>query len=149
MMSPPSPWLIPGIIARLCELHALDGKQKLSFSAIRDALNAEFGTALTRNAIAGCVHRVKLPCRPSPLKRIAEMTKVRIDAPIVPVEAQLPPTPTGLMILQLCEGVCRWPMGELLAYPPFVYCGHDVTPGRPYCGEHCTLAYHAPLVRWS
>jgi GcrA cell cycle regulator len=144
----PSPWIIPGIVARLCELHTLDGKQKLAFSEICDTLNREFGTKLTRNAIVGRVHRLKLAFRPSPLKRIAGMTKVRIDAPILPIEAESCSN-TPLTILQLRDGDCHWPLGPIMSRPPLEYCGQASIEGRPYCEEHCRQAYNAPLARWS
>ena len=68
-----SDWLLPGINARLEQLHA-EGK---SFSAIRDVINAEFGTSLTRNAIIGRSHRLVLTPRPSPIKQAGPRIRTR------------------------------------------------------------------------
>ncbi len=43
-------------------------------------------------------------------------------------------------IMELKEGVCRWPLGDPLA-PDFVYCGSDCSIGTPYCGFHSNVAY--------
>ena len=90
------PWVIPGINKRLRDLHARKGPKQLSMSQIRDILNAEFKTSLTRNAIVGRCHRMVLAARPSPLgnrflkKGVKPMKTVKVDAPIVPLEALLP-----------------------------------------------------------
>ena len=74
---------------------------------------------------------------------------VRIDAPIVPYEAVRLAEDNALTIYQLGYGDCRWPLGEAMARPPFLYCGHAAIEGRPYCAAHCAKAYNAPQVRWA
>ena len=49
-------------------------------------------------------------------------------------------------LLDLSDKVCRWPMGHP-GEPDFHFCGESVTPGFPYCVEHCGRAYQAQLPR--
>ena len=146
------PWVIPGINKRLKDLHARKGPKQLSMSQIRDILNAEFKTSLTRNAIVGRCHRMVLAARPSPLgnrflkPKAKAMKTVKVDAPIVPLEALLPDErpQSGLTIYQTGNGDCKWPLGKADASPPFLYCGDPVMDDRPYCGTHCGIAYNVP-----
>lgn len=94
-------------------------------------------------AVAGKVGRLNLPARGSPIRPRAEGQEppvpggrrqavreiVRVDRAIL--EAPKPvfrPTP------------CCWPIGEV-GKPGFHFCGARSEPGRPYCGEHCAVAY--------
>lgn len=43
-------------------------------------------------------------------------------------------------IMELREGVCRWPLGDPLQ-ADFVYCGADCSLGTPYCSFHSRVAY--------
>ncbi len=40
----------------------------------------------------------------------------------------------------LTERMCRWPIGHP-GEPEFRFCGDARVPGRPYCADHCALAY--------
>jgi hypothetical protein len=147
------PWLIAGINERLIELHARDGSAVMSMSMLAATLNKEFGLKLTRNAIVGRCHRLKLPAREAPIIRKPKpgpksMKIVKIDAPIVPHEAIKPPEDNVLTIYQLGFGDCRWPLGEAMDRPPFLYCGQAALEGRPYCAAHCRQAYNTPRVSW-
>ena len=35
---------------------------------------------------------------------------------------------------------CKWPIGHP-GDDDFYFCGKPVIPGKPYCGEHCLIAY--------
>jgi len=35
---------------------------------------------------------------------------------------------------------CKWPIGHP-GDEDFYFCGKEVIPGKPYCGEHCLTAY--------
>lgn len=90
----------------------------------------EIGRALgiSKNAVVGKVHRLELAARPSPLKT---------------EEKKLPKRPlnTGrvtLMDLKLTS--CRWPIGDPKD-PDFHFCGEQSVTGKPYCQEHCKIAY--------
>ncbi len=43
-------------------------------------------------------------------------------------------------IMELKEGVCRWPLGDPMS-ADFVYCGADSTGGAVYCSCHSRMAY--------
>ena len=49
-------------------------------------------------------------------------------------------------IMDLRDGVCRWPVGDPLK-PGFAYCGANCDPGRTYCVEHSALAYQPSIER--
>ena len=44
-------------------------------------------------------------------------------------------------IVDLREGTCRWPIGDPQDEEHFGYCGAPCELDRPYCGEHCAMAY--------
>lgn len=111
----------------------------------------ELGTGLTRNAIIGKVHRIRLHRShprgasirgPMPPRKRAGTTSRRrseprfLAAPPPPADAweALPGTaPVGL--LELTDRTCRWPLGE----KPFRFCGCPTVHGSVYCGTHTAL----------
>ena len=143
-----SSWDIPGVAARLFELHALKGTDYLSFSQIAEVINREFGTRFTRNAVVGRVHRLDLPGRPTgsfrkpkPAPR-PKMVKVRprVDAPTPPPEPRR--SEAGLTIYQLGWGDCRWILEPVDAWPPYTYCGAETAEGKSYCPVHHDVTHH-------
>ena len=143
-------WLIPGINARLIELHALSGEHALTMAQIADKLSFEFEVELGRNAIIGRCHRLGLPMRPAvPFVHRktpqAKRIRVRVEAPIEPAFAEALAGQAGLTIHQLREGVCRWPLGEVNDTPPYVYCGEATEYGCSWCPAHFDKAH--PRVR--
>jgi len=58
------------------------------------------------------------------------------------VEDVVVPMSRRVSIMELKEGVCRWPMGDPMA-DDFVYCGADCKTGAVYCSHHSTVAYQA------
>ena len=75
------------------------------------------------------------------------------QAPIPPAPPRrlVPAKPSPEMadktsLLELNDRVCRWPMGHP-GEADFHFCGDKVTPGFPYCVEHCGRAYQAQLPR--
>ena len=71
---------------------------------------------ITKNAVIGKAHRLGLKSRPSPIKRKTFV---------------LPTTN---------ERMCQWPIGNP-GEPGFRFCDQPAAPGRPYCNEHCVMAY--------
>jgi hypothetical protein len=148
------PWLIPGLNERLIELHALSGADQLSMQVIAEKLSKEFGVVLTKNSVIGRSHRLRLELRdnvPFVRKKVTPMPKRkyhRVDTPIAPV---LEPRceEIGISIYQLRDDDCHWPLGEMLDYPPFRYCGKASLFGRPYCKGHSRIAYNMPRERWA
>lgn len=45
-----------------------------------------------------------------------------------------------ISIMELREGVCRWPLGDPLA-AEFAFCGADCTTSKVYCQHHSRLAF--------
>ena len=77
---------------------------------------------ISRNAVIGKAHRLKLPSRPSPIKRDPEKARA------------------------LAAGrACMWPVGDP-KLPGFHFCGKAVTVNKPYCEKHCAVAYHKKVV---
>jgi len=123
---------------------------------------AEIGRrmGITKNAVVGKAHRLNLPARPSPIrrvpgekparraavKRVVGPTLAALDSvarqpvptpprqPVVlrPVPAQ--PRPAGRV------SSCCWPLGEP-GTPEFRFCGDPTVPAKPYCEDHVALAY--------
>jgi GcrA cell cycle regulator len=52
----------------------------------------------------------------------------------------------GVTIMELREGVCRWPLGDPTS-PDFRYCGARAVEGLPYCAHHAQLAYQPATER--
>ncbi len=83
---------------------------------------------VSKNAVVGKAHRLGLKGRPSPIKR----------QPNKPVEVK---KETRIFTLtDLSAQTCRWPIGDP-KHEDFRFCGKPVHPGKPYCGEHCAVAY--------
>ncbi len=123
---------------------------------------AEIGRrmGISKNAVVGKAHRLRLPARPSPIQtrvagseRQARPPRLPKPAPsstlqplpsaagrggpMRPVEA--PPAP--LPVRSGPSGrPCCWPLGDP-GQPGFRFCGDGTAPGRPYCPEHAGLAY--------
>ena len=86
-----------------------------------------------KNAVVGKAHRLGLPKRPSPIQRRNEEAEPRKPAP--PRKRV-----RGVSIYDLGPGMCRWPFGDP-GDDDFHFCGKKAAPGRPYCLEHCQVAY--------
>lgn len=82
---------------------------------------------ISRNAVIGKAHRLKLSGRQSPIKK-------KLDKP---------------SFLALTEKMCRWPFGDPKK-SDFHFCG-EFAEHAPYCPEHRKIAYvhmhyHPPIV---
>ena len=62
-----------------------------------------------------------------------------------PVEVVVPQS-EGATIMELREGVCRWPLGDPTT-PEFRYCGARAVEGLPYCSHHAQVAYQPAAER--
>lgn len=80
--------------------------------------------AMSRNAVVGKAHRLGLAGRESPILRRPE-----------PVAA-----PPPAAVAQKRGPHCKWPIGDPRT-DQFGFCSKESVPGRPYCAEHCALAY--------
>ena len=80
---------------------------------------------VTKNAVVGKVHRLKLTKRGSPIK-------------------QKPKTVDIISLKALRSGMCRWPEGDP-GTQAFNFCGQPIVPEKPYCAKHCARAYVKPI----
>lgn len=92
---------------------------------------------ISKNAVVGKVHRLELAARPSPIKR-SEKAKTTSSTTKRTVKKELKPKNITLMDLKLNS--CRWPIGDPND-EDFHFCGADTVTGKPYCAEHCKIAY--------
>ncbi len=121
----------------------------------------EMGEGVTRNAIIGKVHRLKLSGRATPSRpprprakpapkprattstpRINNTPAVRREAPIAPPPLEPAPLPNGefATVLTLTNHICKWPIGDP-ATPEFRFCGRKSSAASPYCDSHASQAY--------
>lgn len=114
---------------------------------------AEIAKALggvTRNAVIGKAHRLKLSNRISPIQqnerkedRAPEIKKqlpkaVKTAAQVVKKAANN--SFKGLKMIELKERMCRWPSGDPKD-EDFAFCGCETVTGLPYCEDHAKMAY--------
>ncbi len=81
---------------------------------------------VTRNAVIGKANRMGLVHNSGSSGGNGSARAERRKRPTSPAE--------------LTERMCRWPHGHP-GDPDFHYCGARRVPGRPYCEEHCMIAY--------
>jgi GcrA cell cycle regulator len=113
---------------------------------------AEIAKALggvTRNAVIGKAHRLKLSNRISPIQqnerkeeRVPEVKKVpkAIKTAIAVTQKPANNSFKGLKMIELKERMCRWPSGDPKD-EDFSFCGCTSVPGLPYCEDHAKMAY--------
>ncbi len=112
---------------------------------------AEIASALggvTRNAVIGKAHRLKLSNRVSPIQQNKKPVAPPPSAPSK-VERKSAPVPiatnndgTGIKLTELESQMCRWPYGDPRD-DDFGFCGAEKMNGVPYCEEHAKMAYQA------
>lgn len=128
----------------------------------------QIGKALgmTRNAVVGKAHRIGLAKRASPIMRSEKPAQPRqpaaqhgpslhAAAPAAPratVQIRDEPaatTPgsqsqlTAAMLAALTPSSgprCKWPIGDPKT-SDFDFCSGVALPGKPYCAQHCAMAY--------
>jgi len=100
---------------------------------------AEIGRALgvSKNAVVGKSHRLNLKPRPSPISG-----KPAEPAPVAKAKPKPKPRESEKIgdIIDLGPQMCRWPFGDP-GDDDFHFCGRQVAPSKPYCAEHCAVAY--------
>ena len=99
---------------------------------------------VTRNAVIGKAHRLRLSNRVSPIQqntrkpaRVVEgrnAGRAARAAQIAEIQVK------GITLAELKEKMCRWPLGDPKE-PDFLFCGCAAVPGLPYCGDHARVAY--------
>ena len=104
------------------------------------------GDGITRNAVIGKAHRLKLSSRLSPIQQnTSKKTKAEPTAPrLVKPAVRLPEfRGKGIKMVDLDSRSCRWPNGDPQE-ENFNFCGCEAVPGLPYCPEHSRVAYQVP-----
>ncbi len=103
---------------------------------------SHIGTVLgvSKNAVIGKAHRLKLPARPSPIRRSSGPSKPK-PAPFPKRVPKIQRRPF-FKPARPRDGApsCLWPTGDP-GDADFHFCGGKTVPGRPYCPEHCARAY--------
>jgi len=104
------------------------------------------GDGITRNAVIGKAHRLKLSSRLSPIqqntvkKPKSDSAPPRLAKPMV----RLPEFKgREVKMIELDSRSCRWPNGDPQE-ENFSFCGMEAVAGLPYCDEHCRAAYQVP-----
>ncbi len=96
---------------------------------------------ISRNSVIGKAHRIGVSAQ-------NEKKKVKPASPTKEVkkktESSAKPTNQVIHISQATsrssENNCQWPIGDP-GTSEFRFCSEFAKPGRPYCSEHCNIAY--------
>jgi GcrA cell cycle regulator len=97
---------------------------------------------VSKNAVIGKAHRLKLPPRPSPIRQSAVPRAPKPVPPPAPKRiAKVRPRPIFRAARAAGNGAaCLWPIGDP-STADFHFCGAEAVAGKPYCDEHCARAY--------
>ena len=124
---------------------------------------AQIGKLLdfTKNAVVGKAHRIGLERRPSPIRRTAiKPDRKKARSPTMPTlnfeskssyeqeqeslknYSTFQPMIKSLFVSKIKRG-CEWPEGHPDEVD-FQFCGKERFDEKPYCLEHCAIAYVIP-----
>ena len=122
---------------------------------------AQIGKLLdfTKNAVVGKAHRIGLERRPSPIRRTAiKPDRKKARSPIMPVlnfesqNVEVTTTPPNSNTFQpsvrnifssISKRGCEWPEGHPEEVG-FSFCNEERFEDKPYCINHCAVAYIIP-----
>ena len=121
---------------------------------------AQIGKLLgfTKNAVVGKAHRIGLERRPSPIRRTAvKPDRKKARSPVMPklnfesseevVNAPKENSVFKPLVKNIFAGPvkrgCEWPEGHP-DESDFQFCGKDRFEDKPYCLDHCAVAYVVP-----
>ncbi len=121
---------------------------------------AQIGKLLgfTKNAVVGKAHRIGLERRPSPIRRTAvKPDRKKARSPVMPklefennieiVENAKETTPFQPMVKNIFTSNqkrgCEWPVGHP-DEADFHFCNKERFDDKPYCLDHCAVAYVIP-----
>ena len=122
---------------------------------------AQIGKLLgfTKNAVVGKAHRIGLERRPSPIRRTAvKPDRKKARSPIIPKlnfetskeEIREPLRPqinfqpiVKNLVTNNNKRACEWPDGHP-DESDFKFCGKERFEDKPYCLDHCAVAYVLP-----
>jgi GcrA cell cycle regulator len=97
---------------------------------------------VTRNAVIGKAHRLKLSNRVSPIQQNKKPPAKIVPEKKVEKIVVRQRTEPAVSLIDLKGGECRWPIGDPRE-ENFGFCGHNAIAGLPYCSEHAKVAYQA------
>ena len=101
---------------------------------------------VTRNAVIGKAHRLKLSNRVSPIqqnkKTVQKKKKSVPQIKSAPKPSKEKAVKKNLDLIDLGPRQCRWPSGDPQD-KDFGFCGEMTVAGLPYCLEHSQIAYQA------
>lgn len=112
---------------------------------------AEIAHALgdvTRNAVIGKAHRLKLSNRISPIQQNTKKPVARANDSKPQTRVKKPTIREedikieGRSLSELKDKMCRWPIGDPKD-DNFMFCGCLAVSGLPYCPDHSRIAYQA------
>ena len=114
---------------------------------------AEIIGGISRNAVIGKAHRLNLSAKIKTRTATSNQTfenslgqkntsskrgrRSKFKSLIIDKDFE-PENPKQLE--ELDENSCKWPIGHP-GDDEFYFCGKPTIPGKPYCGEHCLIAY--------
>ncbi len=121
---------------------------------------AQIGKLLgfTKNAVVGKAHRIGLERRPSPIRRTAvKPDRKKARSPVMPKlnfekateenETSNDKSSFQPLVKNLFNSnqkrVCEWPVGHP-DESDFHFCSKDRFEDKPYCIDHCAVAYIIP-----
>lgn len=102
---------------------------------------------VTRNAVIGKAHRLKLSNRVSPIQQnkkavVSKPVPTHKEAPKIPKSTVEDENREKIDLIDLGARQCRWPIGDPRE-EGFGFCGCESLAGLPYCSEHAKVAYQA------
>ncbi len=122
---------------------------------------AQIGKLLgfTKNAVVGKAHRIGLERRPSPIRRTSvKPDRKKARSPIIPklnfetVKEEIKEAPkvkenfrpvVKNIFTNPVKRACEWPEGHP-DEADFKFCGQERFEDKPYCLDHCAIAYVIP-----
>jgi len=138
--------------------------KKMSGGDTATHLSQKFGRQFTRNMVIGMAKRHGFELSAAPGRSRSTKTRVaprphRLPAiraaapPTQPAPIQIAPpslvedwSPLRITLLELREGLCRWPLGDPRS-ESFGFCGAPNEPGKSYCPHCARIAYDSPTHR--
>jgi GcrA cell cycle regulator len=133
----------------------------MSYAEIGRQINARFGAAYTRNAVAGRAKRLGLiasapvtspsimPSLPPAACLVSPHRSALPSLNLPPKSALKPAAPVKLrcvgvqprliLLVELAPGDCRYPYGGDKDGEEITFCGHPREPGASYCAPHARL----------
>lgn len=139
-------------------------EKNMSSSQIGNKLFEKFKIKFTRNAIIGKAHRLKIKVGKPPkvkpvvvkkenakiiLKKEENKTIIDIEKPATTkIDGFLNPRAIGVSLLDLVEGQCKYPVGDIRTNDLF-FCGApaDSLKSRTYC-SYCYPILYQPLAKY-